>query len=131
MGKLHFYSLTEKGKLTNIKSTKAHRARRLGATGSHSREEFLELIFRFDNFCPACGERYATSDLTEDHVVPLSCGGSDDISNIQPLCHSCNSRKRNKTKDYRINWVSSGEIPEGGLANARMSIKEAKSFKEV
>lgn len=95
------YSLTLKGKLVNRKKVKAYRARRLGATGSHTHEEFLGLILRFDNYCPACGSKFATVDFTEDHIVPLSCGGSDNISNIQPLCHSCNSRKRNRTKDYR------------------------------
>jgi 5-methylcytosine-specific restriction endonuclease McrA len=36
-----------------------------------------------------CGE---AKPLTVDHVVPVSKGGSNDISNIQPLCLECNDR---------------------------------------
>jgi 5-methylcytosine-specific restriction endonuclease McrA len=52
----------------------------------------------FGDLCLACGER---SRLSPDHVVPLVQGGANDISNIQPLCLSCNLRKSTKTIDYR------------------------------
>ncbi len=40
-----------------------------------------------------CGQ---TIDLTVDHIVPLSRGGSDELSNLQFLCRSHNSSKGDK-----------------------------------
>ena len=42
--------------------------------------------------CNCCG---TFSDLQYDHITPYSCGGSNDISNIQLLCGSCNRSKSN------------------------------------
>jgi 5-methylcytosine-specific restriction protein A len=40
--------------------------------------------------------------LEADHVVPLTKGGSNDISNIQPLCGTCNRRKFVNIVDYSV-----------------------------
>lgn len=67
-----------------------------GAKGNHTKAEWDELNERFNHRCAICGEK---KPLTVDHIIPLSKGGSDDISNIQPLCRNCNSKKSNKL-DY-------------------------------
>lgn len=74
------------------------RARKAKVGGSFTAREFAALCDRYGNICLACG---AQENLTADHVIPLSCGGSNDISNIQPLCGPCNSRKHRKVIDYR------------------------------
>jgi hypothetical protein len=45
--------------------------------------------------CAVCGLPHGT---TVDHIVPVACGGSNDESNLQPLCRWCNGlKKHNKT----------------------------------
>lgn len=39
------------------------------------------------------------SDLTLDHVLPSSKGGSNDSGNIATCCHPCNQRKGARTPD--------------------------------
>ncbi len=73
------------------------------ATGSYTQLEWSEVLSRYDR-CPGCGRtwkdirplRGRDSAITIDHIVPLSRGGANDVSNLQPLCHSCNSRKGNR-----------------------------------
>lgn len=75
------------------------RARKAGAGGNFTEQEFYEICARYDFHCLRCGQE--CDSLTSDHIVPLSKGGSDNISNIQPLCKSCNSAKGVKTVDFR------------------------------
>lgn len=69
----------------------ARRARELNAPGSHTFNEWLELVSQYQGRCAYCGR--SDLPLTRDHVVPLSGGGSNGIGNILPACRPCNTRK--------------------------------------
>jgi len=52
-------------------------------------------IFERDRFtCQYCNRRPARSELSIDHVVPRSRGGSTTWSNVVLACTECNARKR-------------------------------------
>lgn len=65
------------------------------------REAFAALKEQYGFTCLACGRAEPEIVLTIDHVVPVSLGGSNKISNLQPLCESCNNRKGDTVVDYR------------------------------
>jgi 5-methylcytosine-specific restriction endonuclease McrA len=44
--------------------------------------------------CYYCGGRFKPSDLTMDHKIPLSRGGTSEKNNIVPACKECNNRKK-------------------------------------
>ena len=44
--------------------------------------------------CHYCGGKFPPSELTMDHVVPLSRGGRSTKGNIVPCCKNCNNGKK-------------------------------------
>jgi predicted restriction endonuclease len=78
----------EKVRQAKTNNLRKRRAARHASRGNFTVEEFKVLCRSYGNKCLACGDTEAV--LEADHVVPLAKGGSDNISNIQPLCGSCN-----------------------------------------
>lgn len=72
-----------------------HKARKRHALGSHTLEDIHAQYRRQKGKCYYCHKSVGT-DYHVDHVVPLSRGGSDDISNIVIACSHCNCSKHNK-----------------------------------
>lgn len=76
------------------KSIKAARLAALKVNGgSHTEEQWEQMKRDHDYKCLCCGRKEPFIKLTRDHIKAISRGGSNDISNIQPLCISCNARK--------------------------------------
>lgn len=81
------------------------RASKIGNGGSHTEAQWQEVVAKYGGCCLCCGRipiGIWPDVLTRDHVIPLKRGGSDDISNIQPLCNFCNVTKGERhCADYR------------------------------
>ena len=65
-----------------------------------------EVFWMADGRCLACNVRMAPRggldhSFEVDHILPRSRGGTDDISNYQPLCSACNRSKGTRHIDYR------------------------------
>ena len=57
-------------------------------------------LFRRDgNLCMYCAQPFRTSDLTRDHITPLSQGGRDVWTNVVAACRRCNNHKGGKTPE--------------------------------
>jgi len=77
----------------SVKASKnRNRAKRRTAPGSHTAAE-IRLLFDRQRGCCAVCRGALPKDYHEDHIVPLSKGGSNDILNIQLLCGHCNRKK--------------------------------------
>jgi 5-methylcytosine-specific restriction endonuclease McrA len=71
------------------------RARKRSATGSYTKEQIADLAAKQNYKCANC-LKSIRKRFHRDHIIPLSRDGSNDISNIQLLCVSCNCSKHNK-----------------------------------
>lgn len=69
--------------------------------GHWTAEEWQALKTEFEYHCLFCWRTEPEIALTIDHIVPVSNGGSNDITNLQPMCKPCNSRKHRQTLDLR------------------------------
>ena len=47
-----------------------------------------------EGICYYCNRKVGKSNLTMDHVVPLSRGGKSKKGNIVPACKECNNKKK-------------------------------------
>ena len=51
---------------------------------------------RAKGVCHHCGQTFAPSELSMDHLIPLVRGGRSNKGNLVPACKDCNSAKKHK-----------------------------------
>lgn len=91
------------GKENRAMYSRKRRALKLNATGTHTLADWEELKMQCGYMCLCCKRTEPEIKLSEDHIIPLIKGGSNNIDNIQPLCRLCNSRKHIKIIKFDLN----------------------------
>ena len=60
------------------------------------------LYGRQEGICAGCRVMFPFRNMTVDHIVPRSRGGSDHLDNLQLLCGACNSTKGARSQEAFI-----------------------------
>ena len=99
------YNQTENGIIAKRADAHNRRARRKKAPGKHTTAQLREQFQSQEGKCYycQCKLQHARDSWHADHVVPLSRGGSNDISNIVITCPPCNRAKHDKLPHEWIN----------------------------
>lgn len=64
-------------------------------------QRLREQLFAQEPFCRLCTAKGLAIPATiRDHIIPIAEGGTDDASNIQPLCEAC-SRGKTQAESLR------------------------------
>jgi 5-methylcytosine-specific restriction endonuclease McrA len=70
-----------------------NRARRLRTPlNTLTASQWKAIKAHYGSRCVYCGQR--SERLTQDHIIPLSKGGTHTVQNVVPACRSCNSKKQ-------------------------------------
>lgn len=75
-----------------------------------------KIMKKSGGFCWYCGIELRETIFCQDHAIPSSRGGKDNIENLVPACRNCNGEKGNKNIDeYRLQLtLSAGGAPQFG-----------------
>ena len=90
------------------------------------------LYARDANRCQYCGRRYSTSELSLDHVIPRSQGGSSTWDNMVCCCLNCNVRKGGRTpEEAGMHLVARPRKPRRNPAiNVSLGSQKYRSWKQ-
>lgn len=91
-------------------------------------ETTKKIVYARDGgICQCCG---GSQSLEYDHIIPYSCGGKSDASNVQLLCQKCNRSKSNSCYCKVHNRKVGSNCCEG-KKNVSQSTKSTPAFKKT
>jgi hypothetical protein len=76
-----------------LAESRLRRARKANVDRPLTKEQWNDVLTAYGYKCVYCGSNKC---ITQDHVVPLSRGGTHSVDNVVPACHRCNSGKKDK-----------------------------------
>lgn len=88
-----------KHRVERIVQQRNTQARRAGAKGQVTPDQWRRLLKRHNFRCFYCEIKLTPANRTLDHKIPLSRGGANTIRNVVPACRPCNNRKLQMTTE--------------------------------
>ena len=96
----HLYRKTQRGREVARLAKRIRRARRLNLPATLTSSEWKTILEAYDHRCAYCGTQFKlTSELHQEHVVPVNQGGGYTVDNIVPSCCKCNHKKGARTPE--------------------------------
>jgi 5-methylcytosine-specific restriction endonuclease McrA len=111
------YRTSERGRILRRHRDRIRAYHKQGAADTHTLKEWIHLKQIHAYLCAICGDREPNIVLTRDHIIPFSKGGTNLISNIQPLCGPCNSGQKDRLSEHLI-----GMFPEKARVEQTQSL---------
>jgi 5-methylcytosine-specific restriction endonuclease McrA len=89
------------------------------------------IFARDNNQCQYCGKKFPTSELSLDHVIPRSQGGTSTWENIVCACVNCNVKKGGRTpREASMALIKKPEKPKRSpLLNQKLTNRKYQSWK--
>ena len=97
----------------------------LSIRSSIKMKKWRESVFKRDNYtCVECGGKPPQVVLHCDHIIPVSQGGTDELSNLQTLCEQCNLSKSNSYWESIAPHSNSSEQSSSSQSEDLICVKE-------
>lgn len=98
----------------------------------NSKHNKLHLYEKQDGYCVGCLHHFPLRNLTVDHVVPRSRGGTHHISNLQLLCGACNSTKSSGSQEELLTRLrEQGAINKEYLSEVASNQEKRKEYESL
>ena len=69
---------------------------------NYMKQAIATLIDKYGNNCSICGKHLSGYDISIDHIIPISLGGTSDLSNCRLACRSCNHKRGANITGYEF-----------------------------
>jgi 5-methylcytosine-specific restriction endonuclease McrA len=90
------------------------------------------IFARDNNSCQYCGKRFSSSQLSIDHIIPRSRGGTSSWENLVCACVRCNVKKGGRTpEEANLRLVKPAVKPRRNpVVSIKLSDKRYASWKQ-
>lgn len=91
--------------------------------------DWESIVSRYDRKCPVCNRSEPEIKFDQDHKIPRTRGGGDELDNWQPLCVECNNSKSMMCRGCKFDCTKCGWAFPEKFAPLRLTSKNLMAIK--